>query len=203
LRLRAKGGANSISLELTGSKLSRAPEETDKPAWLSRVNGQVEYAHIEETDGQGFDSWRLTIPVNAEAAKAERPAEAKIRVLAVDNQEVIRELLTGMLSGLGYESSVVATSEAALVLFKATLESGNRYTHVIADYGLDKISGMELAREIRALDPSICFILISSWGLAPDPQDASRIGIDAMLKKPFRMEQLAEIIENSKRGVAR
>jgi response regulator RpfG family c-di-GMP phosphodiesterase len=38
---------------------------------------------------------------------------------------------------------------------------------------------------------SIFFLLISGWGLSPDPQNATRAGIDMMLKKPFRMEQLA------------
>jgi two-component system, response regulator YesN len=98
---------------------------------------------------------------------------------------------------------VVGTSDDALAMFKANLESGEPYTHVIADYGLDKISGLELARKLKALDPGIYFLLISGWGLTPDPQNASRAGIDMMLKKPFRMEQLSEIIGNSPRGVAR
>lgn len=203
LRLLARGGSNSITFELKGNKLNQALNGGEKPSWLSRINGQVDCFRIEEADGQTQDLLRLTIPIAASELPIQTPAAAKIRVLAVDNQEVIRELLTGMLSGLGYESSVVGTSEEALTVFKVNLEAGRRFTHVIADYGLDRISGLELAGELRMLDPAVRLILISRWGLAPDRQSAARIGIDAMLRKPFRMEQLAEIIESTEKGAAR
>ncbi len=75
-----------------------------------------------------------------------------------------------------------------------SLETGERFGFVISDYALDKITGLEFARDIKALDPDIFFLLITGWGLEPDPTLAGEMGIDSILKKPFRLEQLSEII---------
>jgi DNA-binding response OmpR family regulator len=103
-----------------------------------------------------------------------------------------------MLASLGHESVVVGSTSEARDLFKANLEEGKLYTHVIMDYNLDKMTGLEFARELKLLSPEVFCILISSWGLSPDADLAARMGIDRILKKPFRMEQLAEIIDASR-----
>ncbi|HBZ01563.1 MAG TPA: hypothetical protein DEO84_09625, partial [candidate division Zixibacteria bacterium] len=202
LRLSSRSDNGNISLELKGESLSKAPKVGEKPAWLTEIEGRLECSRVEDNKGQEVDTWRLSFPLKRQTGAKPRPVEAP-KVLAVDSQEVIRELLTGMLSSLGYDATVVSTSDDAFVIFKANLEAGKPFNYVIADYGLDKISGLELARELKSLDPDIFFLLISGWGLTPDPQNASRAGIDMMLKKPFRMEQLAEILRKSKREAAR
>jgi CheY-like chemotaxis protein len=199
LRLSSRADNGDISLELKGEGLAPAPKGAEKPNWLTDIGGRLECSRIENDQGQTIDIWKLSIPFDPQAEANERQKNG-IRVLAVDNQDVIRELLTGMLSSLGHESTVVGSSDEALQKFKESLEADRPFTHVIADYGLDKISGLELVKELKTLDPDIFFLLISGWGLTPDPQKAQRAGIDMMLKKPFRMEQLAEIIQSSKRG---
>ncbi len=202
LRLTSKPDNGSISLELRGEGLAPAPKSGERPAWLADIGGRLECASLEDDEGQAIDTWKLSIPLKRQS-HAEPQPQSGIRVLAVDNQEVIRELLTGMLAGLGYEATVVGTSDEAIAAFKAALEEDRPYTHVIADYGLDKISGLDMARELKLLDPHIYFLIISGWGLTPDPQQAARMGIDMMLKKPFRMEQLAQIIGSARRGALR
>jgi CheY-like chemotaxis protein len=198
LKLVAKGEDKSIVLELAGEQLSAAPKTGEKPAWLQEIGGRIEYNKMQNEQGQAIDTWRMIIPFENSDDKRPEAKPGPLKVLAVDSQEVIRELLTSMLTSLGYESTVVESSDEALILFKSHIDGGNPYALVIADYALDKITGLEFAREIKALDPDIFFLLISGWGLEPDPELARNMGIDSILKKPFRMEQLAEII-----GIAR
>jgi CheY-like chemotaxis protein len=108
-----------------------------------------------------------------------------------------------MLAGLEYNSIVVGSSDEALKLIKVNIEVGKPITHLITDYALDNMTGLELAKDIKAINPDTYIILISSWGLSPDPELAARMGIDRILRKPFRMEQLAEIIEHSSIGIHR
>ncbi len=199
LRLSSRTDNGDISLELKGEGLAPAPKGAEKPAWLADIGGRLECSRIENDQGQTIDTWRLSIPVDRPAEPNQR-SQNGIRVLAVDNQDVIRELLTSMLTSLGHDSTVVGSSDEALLSFKESIKADKPYTHVIADYGLDKMSGLDLVTKLKALDPDIFFLLISGWGLTPDPQKALSAGIDMMLKKPFRMEQLAEIIQKSKRG---
>jgi CheY-like chemotaxis protein len=203
LRLTSRAENGGITLELMGESLATPPKGGEKPAWLVDIGARLECSRLETDQGRAVDTWKLNIPIDRQGLASVKTLQNGTKILAVDNQEVIRELLTGMLSGLGYDAKVVSTSDDALVMFKANLEAGKPFTHVIADYGLDKISGLELAKELKVLDPNIYFLLISGWGLTPDPQNATRAGIDMMLKKPFRMEQLSEIIGKSRRGATR
>jgi CheY-like chemotaxis protein/putative methionine-R-sulfoxide reductase with GAF domain len=202
LRLTSKTENGGITLELRGESLASTPTSGERPTWLQEIGGRLECARLEDDRGETIDSWKLSIPIKRQGSIGQETPGA-VRILAVDNQEVIRELLTGMLAGLGYDAMVVGSSDEVFTIFKAGLEENQPFTHVIADYGLDKISGLELARELKKLDPDIFFLLISGWGLTPDPQQASRMGIDMMLKKPFRMEQLAQVIGAGQRRASR
>lgn len=125
----------------------------------------------------------------------EKPAEsAPVRILAVDSQDVIRDLLTGMLGGMGYDAVVVAESETAISEFHKARESKDGFRMVIADNVLDNISGLELSVRLKEIDPAISFILIAGWGQDPEPSEIENSGVDRVLKKPFRIEQLAEVI---------
>ena len=198
LKLVARGEDKSVMLELAGEQLSPAPKAGEKLEWLKEINGRIEYTKTQNEQGQPIDSWRMTIPFESSREKPTETMPGPLRVLAVDSQDVIRELLTSMLASLGYESTVVGSSDEALNIFRSSIDAGHPYAFVIADYALDKITGLEFAKEIKALDPDIFFLLIAGWGLEPDPELARNMGIDSILKKPFRMEQLAEII-----GIAR
>jgi CheY-like chemotaxis protein len=127
-------------------------------------------------------------------AKEEFPKPRPIRILAVDSQDVIRELLTSMLKGIGYDAVVVAKSQTAVSEFSKALDNKESFRMVIADNVLDNISGLELSVRLKEIDPAMSFILISGWGQDPEQSEIEKSGVDRVLKKPFRIEQLAEVI---------
>lgn len=194
LKLTASGDDGEINLEIEGKKLSPAPEGGDKLSWLKGIDGRLEFARTEDSDTGYKDRWRLVIPLE-KVTVADAVEPGQLRVLAVDSQDVIRDLLTGMLTNLGYDSSVVGSSARALATFKKGIKTGKRFDIVIADNALEDISGVELASRMKALDPGTNFILISGWGPDPDPAQIEKSGISMTLKKPFRIEQLSEAME--------
>lgn len=194
LKLTATSGGNEISLEIEGEKLPEAPAESGKPRWLTDVKGRIEYAHSESDRSGPRDRWRLILP-QKKVGMGSTGEGKKPRVLAVESQDVIRDLLTSMLTNIGYESVVVESSEQALGVFKKNLKAGKAFDIVIADNVLDRISGLELAAQVRSQRPDTDFILISGWGPDPDPVEIEKAGIKLTLKKPFRFEQLSEAIE--------
>jgi len=105
LRLSSRSDNGNISLELKGESLSKAPKVGGKPAWLTEIEGRLECSRVEDNRGQEVDTWRLSFPLKRQTGAKPRLIEA-LKVLAVDSQEVIRELLTGMLSSLGYDATV-------------------------------------------------------------------------------------------------
>lgn len=139
--------------------------------------------------------------VDAEGISAEKPAEKKdiagmkpVRVLAVDGQDVIRELLSSMLTGMGYDTAVVSESNEAISKFQKALEENKGFEIVVADNVLDTISGLELSSKLKEINPEFSFVLISGWGQEPESSELENSKVDRVLRKPFRIEQLAEVI---------
>lgn len=192
LRLTASGEDREICLEVEGEKLSPAPEGGDRPSWVKEVNGRLEFARTEDSDTGARDRWRLIMPLEESPTEVEEVEKRQLRVLAVDSQDVIRDLLTSMLTNMGYDSTVVGDSAGALSVFKEGIKTGKRFDIVIADNALEDITGLELASQMKPLDPAINFILISGWGPDPDPAEIEKCGIGMTLKKPFRIEQLSD-----------
>ncbi len=116
-----------------------------------------------------------------------------LSILAIDDQEIIRELLSGMLDQLGYEVTVCSTGRQGVEAFQK-----GRYDLVITDISLPDIDGWEVVERIKDRDPDIPIIMISGWGLDEEVEKAGRYGVDHILPKPFRLENLSELIEKVK-----
>jgi len=131
--------------------------------------------------------------------KQSEDAESDFRILAIDDQEIIRELLSGMLEQLGYDVNLCETGEEGVREFLA-----GDYDLVITDIGLPDIDGWEVVDRIRQNDSTIPIIMISGWGLGREVERAKKVGIEHILPKPFRLENLSELIEDvkSRRAIA-
>ena len=196
LKLTTDRQGESIIFRLAGRKLPahRGP----RPKWLSEVGATLEFASEKTDDGVSVDCWKLAIPDRTPAAK---PAGAS-RVLAVDTRDIIRDLLAGMLAQLGYESVIAGSSREAIHIFEQAIVSGNKFDIVIADNAIDELSGLRLASRMKEIDPEIFFLLTPGWGMEPDPVLAEKSGVDLILEKPFRLEQLSEAIRGAEKGTA-
>jgi len=164
-----------------------AARSLSPPAKTRAVKGPVK---TPQKAGSGGD-----ITVERIAKKEDSGKTKRIRILAVDSQDVIRELLTGMLTGMGHDTVVVAESGEALKEFRKAIEDKDRFTMVVADNVLDTITGLELSVKLKEIDPAVSFILITGWGQEPEQAEIDGSGVDRVLKKPFRIEQLSEIID--------
>jgi CheY-like chemotaxis protein len=201
LKLETRNENRSLIFELQGNRLAEPPRPADRPEWLRRINGRLEARRVENDQGQTHDTWRLYIPLESGAEESGSPNEP-LKILAIDSQDIIRDLLTSMLDSLGHDSKVVGTADEAGLLFRDAANSGQPYAIIIADHSLEKTSGLQLARDFKAQNPNLLFILLSGWGLALDPDEAARMGVDFVLDKPFRLEQLAEAIRTVRNTAA-
>jgi CheY-like chemotaxis protein/HPt (histidine-containing phosphotransfer) domain-containing protein len=108
-----------------------------------------------------------------------------IRVLIVDDDATIRELLGALLAGEGYLVEAAESGEAALALLRRPESVPDL---VLADVQMPGTTGAQLARQLRrACGPSTLLLAIS--GSQPPAQAISRF--DGFLMKPFKMEEVA------------
>ena len=105
------------------------------------------------------------------------------RILVVDDEKEVREILAEALQDFGYGVVTAASGEEALPV----LNNGRIIDLVITDVRMPGMSGPELADEIRQRWPGVKVVLISGYFL---PQAVQQ----RFLKKPFHMKELASIV---------
>ncbi|OYX27012.1 MAG: Fis family transcriptional regulator [Hydrogenophilales bacterium 32-62-9] len=112
-----------------------------------------------------------------------------MRILLVDDQKSLRRSLSLMLQGAGFETEEAESGEEALShLGKQTVDL------VITDLRMDGMSGTDLLREIKRINPNLPVILITAYGSIDSAVDAMRLGAFDYLTKPFREQDILEKI---------
>jgi two-component system cell cycle sensor histidine kinase/response regulator CckA len=115
-----------------------------------------------------------------------QPASKPRTILLVDDDKTITMLLRKMLERHGYCVFSATSAEEALTLFR---HRPNEINLLITDVVMPKVSGTELARQVRATQPNIPVLFIS--GLLPERAVVSEPRLqEAFLQKPITHEQL-------------
>ena len=119
---------------------------------------------------------------------------SQLNVLTIEDKSVIIDLLDVFFEKIGCNNTSITTGEAALAYIKSKFEKGENIDIAIIDMTLEDISGLELCRKIKQMDSSIYTIIISSWGINLNQHTLNDAGVDAVLHKPFRLEQLKNVM---------
>ncbi|MCZ6681019.1 MAG: response regulator [Candidatus Poribacteria bacterium] len=113
-----------------------------------------------------------------------------LNILAVDDELFICELLADMLQHQGHKTTTATDSREALALFEQ-----NEYDIVFTDYRMPHLDGLELARRMKTLKPTVPICLISGTldELQPEPLEI----FDAVVRKPFVSDDLTAAIDRA------
>ncbi|MBC8029130.1 MAG: response regulator [Pyrinomonadaceae bacterium] len=113
-----------------------------------------------------------------------------IRVLVVDDEEEVRNLLKDILEDADCEAVTASQAYDGLRLFD---EGG--FDAVFTDLGMPGMSGWELARAIRQKNSQVPLAIITGWGEAVSTSDREVAQVDWVLSKPFSMAQIGDIVQ--------
>jgi CheY-like chemotaxis protein len=112
------------------------------------------------------------------------PPHAKKRILIVDDEQSVRDLMGAMLRRIGYETELAESGAEALEkIAKADFDL------VLTDLRMPEMAGDQLAVEIKKLKPRLTVGLVT--GTIPEMTPA---GVSFVLVKPFSLAGLAEVI---------
>jgi DNA-binding NtrC family response regulator len=109
----------------------------------------------------------------------------KGRLLIVDDERGILVALRGLFSKEGYEVDTAESGEEALAKVSAGL-----FHVVITDLSMKGMSGLDLLREIRRLDPESAVLMITAYGSQRIAVEAMKAGAEDYLPKPFDNDEL-------------
>jgi len=114
------------------------------------------------------------------------------RILVVDDEESMRQLLEIALGKEGYRLTLAESGRKATEIFDKS-----SYDLVISDIKMPDMSGVEVLRHVKETDPSVPVIMITAYASAETAVEALRLGAYDYLTKPFKLEELKANIRNA------
>jgi CheY-like chemotaxis protein len=127
---------------------------------------------------------------NFTAATLTRFNSFQTRILVVDDEEYVRDLLRDILEKEGCRVTIADGGRQALTLF----DQGN-FDAVFTDVGMPDMNGWELSRAVRQRDPRIPVAVITGWGEAVGSYERQAAQVNWVVTKPFDRSQIVEMAQ--------
>ena len=193
------------------------PEEIQKkifdPYFTTKPTGNglglaTSYSIIKNHDGFiGVDSkpgqgavFHVYLPASEKEVEPEvkRPAPVTRRngkILVLDDEEVICELISYTLSSIGYTVIPSHNAETTLRLYKEAMEAGQPFDLVIMDLTIPGgMGGREAIQELRKIDPKVKAVVSSGYAMDPIMTQCRDYGFCGSIPKPFDLNLLESTV---------
>ncbi|MCB9358013.1 MAG: response regulator [Calditrichaeota bacterium] len=116
----------------------------------------------------------------------------KQRILVVDDEQFMVHTLTKLLEVLGYDVVTAFGGREASEKFAA-----EQIDLVVSDVHMPDMNGLELMASIKSQNPDFPVILVTGYGVEDARKTAGEYHADGFLGKPFRIEELRQMIERA------
>lgn len=165
---------------------------------IRRHEGSIE---VDSEPGRGTTfkiSLPRVVPAQAASEDPETPETSvsafpdKVRVLVVDDEIHVREVLIEALEADGCEVIAAESGEIALALYDQY--EGN-FDAVFTDIGMPSMNGWELVTEIRERSKTMPIAIISGWADAISVQTRNALKADWVVAKPFDINKISNIAQ--------
>ena len=113
------------------------------------------------------------------------PGATPARILIVDDDRAMCQLLIDLLAEEGYATEVAYDGESALEKFRA-----GRFALTITDLMMPKMKGIDLVRRLREIDDGALVLLITAFGTIESAVEAMRAGAFHYVTKPFHNQEI-------------
>jgi CheY-like chemotaxis protein len=124
-----------------------------------------------------------------------RAADGSLRVLVVDDEEIVGAVLRDMLLSMGQRVDVASSGREAIARFGA-----DRFDLVMTDLAMPGMTGWEVARAIKDIAPAARVVLVSGFGVEVAPEDLRSYGVDLVLAKPLRFLDIESAVALARSG---
>jgi two-component system, NtrC family, response regulator AtoC len=113
-----------------------------------------------------------------------------VRMLVVDDEEIVRESLSGWLRKDGYAVTSAADGRAALEALRS-----ERFAVALLDLKMPGMDGLTLLEEARRLRPETTYVVMTAYATVDTAVAAMKLGAYDYLVKPFDPEELSVLVQ--------
>ncbi|MEQ1846079.1 MAG: sigma-54 dependent transcriptional regulator, partial [Nitrospira sp.] len=114
------------------------------------------------------------------------------KILVVDDEQSLRDVLSIMLKRAGYAVTSAMDGEEAIELLNKEI-----FDLVITDLRMPKIDGMEVLKAVKSASPETVVLIITAFASADSAVEAMKQGAYDYLTKPFQVDEVQLIIRNA------
>jgi signal transduction histidine kinase/ActR/RegA family two-component response regulator len=114
------------------------------------------------------------------------------RILVIDDEDSVRKILYQMLKAKGYEVVVASNGQEGIERFQE-----EPFDLVFTDLGMPKMSGWEVGRTLKGINPKVPVALITGWGVELNKDKMKESGIDLVVSKPFNFDQVVRLVSEA------
>ena len=118
--------------------------------------------------------------------------ESKGKILVVDDEKSIREILQIFLTNEGYSVSVANNGAVAIEDIKKDI-----FDLIITDMNMPKASGLDLLKSAKQVSPDTIVILVTAFGTTDSAVEAMKLGAYDYIQKPFQMDDIRLVVKNA------
>ena len=128
------------------------------------------------------------------------PDPKAARVLIVDDEREMAEMLVDGLADRGYQATATASSQEAVARLR-----DEAFDALVTDLRMPEVDGLTLLAEARRVSPDLPVIVMTAYGAIDSAIESIRRGASHYLTKPFKLEELALFLDRliDERGVRR
>jgi len=123
------------------------------------------------------------------------------KVLVMDDEEIIRELVGEILNRFGYETVFASDGAQAIEIYKDAKTTEEPFDAVIIDLTIPGgMGGKEAIQKLVEYDPKIKAIVSSGYSNDPIMANFREFGFSGVIAKPYRIEELGRTVHNVIQG---
>jgi two-component system response regulator PilR (NtrC family) len=116
----------------------------------------------------------------------------KGKILVVDDEKSMREILQIFLNNEGYSVSVADNGQSATEAVKKDI-----FDLIITDMKMPKVGGLDLLKNVKKITPDTVVVIITAFGSTESAVEAMKLGAYDYIQKPFQMDDIRLVVKNS------
>jgi CheY-like chemotaxis protein len=158
---------------------------------IRRHRGTISADSIE---GEG-STFTIKLPVSEKTSEEEKVKyheikPRKARIMVIEDEESVRNLLSAILTKGGHEVEVVSDGSQAMEMLE-----GKEFDLVFTDLGMPGMSGWQVAEKVKSINGRVPVVLITGWGIKQEASEMKDSYVDLIIHKPFEMDQVLNLVQ--------
>ena len=114
----------------------------------------------------------------------------KHKILIVEDEEDVRQLLSDILTSGEHEVEVAANGTEGIKMF----EQGS-FDMVFTDLGMPDMSGWEVAKKIKDINGKVPIVLVTGWNVEIQDDKKKNYDVNIVIQKPFQVNQVLSSVQ--------